>query len=158
MSDQLALFSLFVASNYLSWGTPIFCRLVWGEERFTPGEFYTGRYSRPIAWVAVVYLLFGVILSVFPTEGPSPTRTYLNTRKSLNRMANDFRTHSVQHELHHRNQRLRLVWVYGLLFPFRTAMVHWTPYDCRRECFYCFRQYHFRTSSPCAPYRGTRIF
>ncbi|QQK40878.1 GABA permease (Uga4), putative [Penicillium digitatum] len=78
VSDQLALFSLFVASNYLSWGTPIFCRLVWGEERFTPGEFYTGRYSRPIAWVAVVYLLFGVILSVFPTEGPSPTPSNMN--------------------------------------------------------------------------------
>jgi amino acid transporter len=68
-----ALFSLFVASNYLSWGTPIFCRLVWGQSRFQPGEFYTGRFSKPIATVAVVYLLFGVVLSMFPTEGPSPT-------------------------------------------------------------------------------------
>ncbi|KAJ5695138.1 hypothetical protein N7536_005550 [Penicillium majusculum] len=73
-----ALFSLFVASNYLSWGTPIFCRLVWGEHRFTPGEFYTGRLSRPIAWVAVVYLIFGVTLSVFPTEGPNPTPSNMN--------------------------------------------------------------------------------
>jgi amino acid transporter len=78
-----ALFSLFVASNYLSWGTPILCRLVWGEDRFTPGEFYTGRFSRLIAWVAVVYLLFGVILSMFPTEGPSPTCTYLKTGSSI---------------------------------------------------------------------------
>ena len=70
-----ALFSLFVASNYLSWGTPIFCRLVWGQDRFTPGEFYTGRLSRPIAWIAVVFLVFGVILSMFPTTGPNPTRT-----------------------------------------------------------------------------------
>lgn len=69
-----ALFSLFVASNYLSWGTPIFCRLIWGEDRFRPGKFYTGRFSRPIAWIAVVYLLFGVILSMFPTGGPSPAR------------------------------------------------------------------------------------
>ncbi|KOS39891.1 hypothetical protein ACN38_g9250 [Penicillium nordicum] len=73
-----ALFSLFVASNYLSWGTPIFCRLVWGEDRFTPGEFYTGRLSRPIAWVAVLYLIFGVTLSVFPTEGPNPTPSNMN--------------------------------------------------------------------------------
>ncbi|KAJ5130059.1 uncharacterized protein N7515_006098 [Penicillium bovifimosum] len=72
-----ALFSLFVASNYLSWGTPIFCRLTWGE-LFTPGEFYTGRFSRIIAWVAVVYLLFGVVLSMFPTEGPSPTPSNMN--------------------------------------------------------------------------------
>lgn len=71
-----ALFSLFVASNYLSWGMPIFCRLVWGEDRFQPGEFYTGRFSRPIAYVAVVYLLFGVVLSMFPTAGPNPSRMY----------------------------------------------------------------------------------
>ncbi|KAJ5773651.1 Amino acid/polyamine transporter I [Penicillium paradoxum] len=73
-----ALFSLFVASNYLSWGTPIFCRLVWGQKLFTPGEFYTGRFSKPIAWVSVVYLLFGVILSMFPTEGPNPTPLNMN--------------------------------------------------------------------------------
>ncbi|KAJ5910569.1 hypothetical protein N7504_005212 [Penicillium tannophilum] len=73
-----ALFSLFVASNYLSWGTPIFCRLVWGQDRFRPGEFYTGRYSKPIAWVAVVYLVFGVVLSMFPSGGPDPAPSDMN--------------------------------------------------------------------------------
>ncbi|KAJ5550212.1 Amino acid/polyamine transporter I [Penicillium sp. DV-2018c] len=73
-----ALFSLFVASNYLSWGTPIFCRLAWGNDRFTPGEFYTGRFSKVISWVAVAYLLFGIVLSMFPTEGPSPTPSNMN--------------------------------------------------------------------------------
>ncbi|KAJ5999467.1 hypothetical protein N7451_007277 [Penicillium sp. IBT 35674x] len=73
-----ALFSLFVASNYLSWGTPIFCRLVWGQDRFRPGEFYTGRYSKPIAWVAVVYLVFGVVLSMFPSGGPDPAPADMN--------------------------------------------------------------------------------
>jgi hypothetical protein len=69
-----ALFSLFVASNYLSWGMPIFCRLVWGQERFIPGEFHTGRFSKVIGCVAVVYLTFGVVLSMFPTTGPNPSR------------------------------------------------------------------------------------
>ncbi|KAJ5691899.1 hypothetical protein N7462_001322 [Penicillium macrosclerotiorum] len=73
-----ALFSLFVASNYLSWGMPIFCRLVWGEDKFYPGEFYTGRFSKPIAWISVVYLLFGLILSMFPTTGPSPDPADMN--------------------------------------------------------------------------------
>ena len=69
-----ALFSLFVASNYVAWGIPIVCRLIWGVERFQPGEFYTGKFSRPIAVVAVVWLAFGLVLSMFPSEGPNPTR------------------------------------------------------------------------------------
>lgn len=81
-----ALFSLFVASNYLSWGTPIFCRLVWGQDRFRPGEFYTGRYSKPIAWVAVIYLLFGIILSMFPSGGPDPARESIRHWLNLPRL------------------------------------------------------------------------
>lgn len=71
-----ALFSLFVASNYLSWGMPIFCRLVWGQNRFRPGQFYTGALSKPIACISVVYLMFGIMLSMFPTTGPKPSREY----------------------------------------------------------------------------------
>ncbi|KAF9886353.1 GABA-specific high-affinity permease [Aspergillus nanangensis] len=73
-----ALFSLFVASNYVAWGTPILCRLVWGNERFVPGEFYTGRFSRPVAMVAVVWLAFGLVLSMFPSMGPNPTAMDMN--------------------------------------------------------------------------------
>lgn len=70
-----ALFSLFVASNYVAWGTPILCRLIWGREKFHPGEFYTGRFSKPIAVVAVAWLCFGLILSMFPSTGPNPSGT-----------------------------------------------------------------------------------
>ena len=73
-----ALFSLFIASNYLSWGMPILCRLIWGQDRFRPGEFYTGKLSKPIAWISVFYLLFGISLSMFPITGPNPTRKYLH--------------------------------------------------------------------------------
>ena len=69
-----ALFSLFVASNYVAWGVPIACRLIWGEKKFYPGEFYTGKLSRPIAIVAVVWLMFGLVLSMFPSNGPNPSR------------------------------------------------------------------------------------
>ncbi|KAJ5886097.1 uncharacterized protein N7473_008771 [Penicillium subrubescens] len=79
-----ALFSLFVASNYLSWGMPIFCRVFWGGNRFQPGEFYTGRFSKPIAWIAVVYLLFGVVLSMFPTAGPNPSPPDMNYTVVIN--------------------------------------------------------------------------
>ncbi|KAA8643108.1 putative GABA permease [Aspergillus tanneri] len=68
-----ALFSLAVAGNDLAWMMPILCRLVWGQERFHPGEFYTGRFSRPVAVIAIIYLIFAITLSMFPTTGPNPT-------------------------------------------------------------------------------------
>lgn len=70
-----ALFSLGVAGNNLAWGTPIFARVVWGQRKFKPGPFYTGeRFSTAIAWAAVVFLVFGILLSMFPVGGPDPTR------------------------------------------------------------------------------------
>lgn len=69
-----ALFSLAVAGNDVAWGTPIFCRLFWGQEKFRPGAFYTGWMSKPIAITAIVYLLFVIILCMFPTTGPNPSR------------------------------------------------------------------------------------
>lgn len=72
-----ALFSLAVAGNDLAWLTPILARLLWGQDKFVPGEFYTGKYlSKPIAWVAVIYMVFAIVLSMIPTEGPNPSRKY----------------------------------------------------------------------------------
>lgn len=63
--------------NNLAWGIPIFARVVWGQHKFKPGPFYTGAlFSTPIAWTAVVFLCFGIILSMFPVGGPNPTRTF----------------------------------------------------------------------------------
>ncbi|KAJ5360159.1 hypothetical protein N7517_009350 [Penicillium concentricum] len=69
-----ALFSLAVAGNDLAWLTPILARLVWGGDRFIPGEFYTGKYlSKPIGWVAVIYMVFVIVLSMIPSGGPNPS-------------------------------------------------------------------------------------
>lgn len=70
-----ALFSLAIAGSYVAWGIPIFARVMWGQHKFKPGPFYTGdAFSVPIAWTAVVFLSFGIILSMFPVGGPNPTR------------------------------------------------------------------------------------
>lgn len=73
-----ALFSLAVAANNVAWGTPIFCRLVWGEKKFTPGPVYTGRFSKPIGWLAIVFLIFGILLAMMPSSGPNPTPQTMN--------------------------------------------------------------------------------
>jgi hypothetical protein len=75
-----ALFSLAVAGNDLAWLTPILARLLWGGDRFIPGEFYTGKYlSKPIGWVAVIYMMFVIVLTMIPTEGPNPSREFTLT-------------------------------------------------------------------------------
>ncbi|KAL8801465.1 MAG: hypothetical protein Q9182_004431 [Xanthomendoza sp. 2 TL-2023] len=74
-----ALFSLSIAGNNIAWGTPIFARVVWGQRKFKPGPFYTGdRLSVPIAWTAIAFLVFGIVLCMFPAEGPNPTPQSMN--------------------------------------------------------------------------------
>jgi amino acid transporter len=79
-----ALFSLAVAGNNLAWATPIFARIVWGQKKFTPGPFYTGRFSIPIAWTAIVFLVFGILLCMFPVGGPNPTADTMNYTSVIN--------------------------------------------------------------------------
>ncbi|PMD59471.1 gaba permease [Hyaloscypha bicolor E] len=80
-----ALFSLAVAGNNLAWGLPIFCRVVWGQHKFVPGPFYTGdRFSKPIAWVAIIFLVFGIVLAMFPDGGPNPTPQSMNYTAVIN--------------------------------------------------------------------------
>lgn len=122
-----ALFSLFVASNYVAWGVPILCRLIWGKDRFYPGEFYTGWFSKPIATVAFVWLCFGLVLSMFPSNGPNPSR------KSCQPAVASVLTHlSERHELHHCAEWLRLACQHGILRPLCEEMVHGTE-DHGRE-------------------------
>ncbi|KAJ5176606.1 GABA-specific permease [Penicillium canariense] len=80
-----ALFSLAVAGNDLAWLTPILARLLWGEDKFVPGEFYTGKYlSKPIAWIAVIYMVFAIVLCMVPTGGPDPSPENMNYTVVIN--------------------------------------------------------------------------
>ncbi|KAI1916999.1 GABA-specific high-affinity permease [Ophidiomyces ophidiicola] len=79
-----ALFSLCVAGNDLAWAIPIFCRIFWGQEKFRPGSFYTGRFSTPIAITALAYLAFSITLSMFPTLGPNPNAMDMNYTVVIN--------------------------------------------------------------------------
>ncbi|KAK6857840.1 gaba permease [Apiospora arundinis] len=74
-----AVFSLCIAGDSLAWCVPILARVLWGQSKFVPGPFYTGkRFSVPIAWAAVAFLLFGIVLSMFPPMGPNPAPEDMN--------------------------------------------------------------------------------
>ena len=80
-----AVFSLAVAGNNLAWGVPIFARVVWGQKKFKRGPFYTGdKLSVPIAWAAIIFLIFGIILSMMPVGGPNPTADEMNYTVVIN--------------------------------------------------------------------------
>jgi hypothetical protein len=72
------------AGNNLAWGLPIFARLTWGERKFKPGPFYTGRASKPLGWAAIVFLIFGIFLCMFPVGGPNPTAQTMNYTVVIN--------------------------------------------------------------------------
>ncbi|KAK8137290.1 GABA-specific permease [Apiospora sp. TS-2023a] len=74
-----ALFSLCIVGDNLAWCVPILARVIWGRSRFKPGPFYTGRrFSVPIAWAAAAFLLFGIVLAMFPVGGPRPAPDSMN--------------------------------------------------------------------------------
>ncbi|ODQ81646.1 hypothetical protein BABINDRAFT_159909 [Babjeviella inositovora NRRL Y-12698] len=63
-----ALFSLGVAGNYFSWGTPILLRLTCGRAKFVPGKFYMGDFWSPvISWTAFAFLAFVIVMIHFPS-------------------------------------------------------------------------------------------
>ncbi|CDK25672.1 unnamed protein product [Kuraishia capsulata CBS 1993] len=72
-----ALFSLAVSGNYLAWGTPIFLRLTSGKSRFRPGPFYLGKISEAVNWVVCLWIVFIIILCMFPT-GTTVDETTMN--------------------------------------------------------------------------------
>ncbi|GME82628.1 unnamed protein product [Ambrosiozyma monospora] len=73
-----ALFSLYIAGNYISWGTPIFMRLTWGKHKFVPGRFYTGDVMSPIiGWTTCAFIAFIVVLVMFPAN-PTVDKTTMN--------------------------------------------------------------------------------
>ncbi|KAJ6258871.1 hypothetical protein Dda_5766 [Drechslerella dactyloides] len=73
-----ALFSLAVAGNNLSWFIPIFARIVWGQDKFVPGSFYTGKFSTPIAIGACLFLFFSTVLAMLPLSGPDVNAQTMN--------------------------------------------------------------------------------
>jgi len=69
--DSLA--SASVIGFYISYVTPIYFRITSGNNKFQPGPFHLGRWSRLIGAVAVIWVTFMVVMMLFPwTQTPGP--------------------------------------------------------------------------------------
>jgi amino acid transporter len=55
-----------VIGLYVSYVTPIYFRITSGKNRFKPGPFCLGRWSRPIGAIAVAWVAFMVVMLLFP--------------------------------------------------------------------------------------------
>jgi len=71
-----AIFSLGVVALYMAYIIPIISRFAGGTE-WTPGPFNLGRLGLPVAVVAVAWMIFSIVILVFPTS-PDPTGPEMN--------------------------------------------------------------------------------
>lgn len=73
-----ALFTLYIAGNYTAWGMPTFWRLIYMKEKFTPGPFFLGEFwSRVNGWVSTVFIVYTVVMVMFPTNR-NPDKDLMN--------------------------------------------------------------------------------
>ncbi|KAJ7747328.1 amino acid/polyamine transporter I [Mycena metata] len=71
-----AVFTMSIVCQYLGFVTPIVARWVGGQE-FVPGPFNLGLMSAPVAFVASAYMIFMIIVFLFPAV-PAATSHNMN--------------------------------------------------------------------------------
>jgi len=70
-----AIVSVNVIGLFGSYGIPIFLRLRRGAD-FTPGPWNLGRWSRPVTFVAVVWIVCSSVLFLLPQQHPITHKTF----------------------------------------------------------------------------------
>ncbi|KAF7361655.1 GABA permease [Mycena venus] len=71
-----AVFTMSIVCQYVGFATPIIARWV-GGQKFTPGPFNLGLMSAPVAFVASAYMIFMIVVFMFPAI-PDPTSHSMN--------------------------------------------------------------------------------
>ncbi|KIJ17674.1 hypothetical protein PAXINDRAFT_129948 [Paxillus involutus ATCC 200175] len=70
-----SLASASVIGLYISYVTPIYYRITSGRDKFKPGPFHLGRWSRLIGTTAVVWVAFMVVMLLFPFTQTANSQT-----------------------------------------------------------------------------------
>lgn len=71
-----AIFSMSVVALYVAYAIPIAARFL-GDNDFAPGPFTLGRFSAPVAVIAVLWMLFMGVVFLFPSS-PGPDVAEMN--------------------------------------------------------------------------------
>ncbi|KAK7472490.1 hypothetical protein VKT23_000605 [Stygiomarasmius scandens] len=71
-----AVFTSGVVCQYLCYCTPVISRFI-GGQKFTPGPFYLGKLSGPVATLATLFMLFMIVVLQFPAA-PHPIAQDMN--------------------------------------------------------------------------------
>ncbi|KAI0632871.1 APC amino acid permease [Trametes polyzona] len=71
-----AIFAMSIVALYVAYAIPIAARFL-GDNDFVPGPFNLGMFSKPVGFIAVMWMLFMGIVFLFPTS-PGPTVADMN--------------------------------------------------------------------------------
>jgi amino acid transporter len=64
-----AIIQITTITTQISYGIPIYLRLTHSRDKFKQNAgFNLGRWSKPLGWIAIVWLSFTTIMCIFPTE------------------------------------------------------------------------------------------
>jgi amino acid transporter len=63
-----AIFTLAILGPYVAYGIPILSRVLWGDAHFKRGPWYLGRFSKPCAIIACVWMTFAIVIFCFPAD------------------------------------------------------------------------------------------
>lgn len=67
-----AIFALAILGPYVAYGIPIACRL-FTKQNFQPGPWHLGRFSKPCAAIACIWMIFACVIFCFPADiNPDP--------------------------------------------------------------------------------------
>lgn len=75
-SATSAFFSLCVIGLYVAYTLPVLSRF-YGGRGWTPGPFTLGKWGKPVGLTAVAWMIFSLVILVFPSE-PKPTGAEMN--------------------------------------------------------------------------------
>lgn len=75
MVQVLPFCSASVIGLYISYVTPIYLRITSGNDKFKPGPFHLGRWSRFIGATAIIWVAFMVVMLLFPWTQTATAQT-----------------------------------------------------------------------------------